>query len=347
MNLLITGAAGFIGSNFVRHALTKWPTVNLVCYDKLTYAGNYENLKGLPIIFIKGDINDYRHLKDIFSEYNIDNVINFAAESHVDRSIHDPQIFLKTNVNGVQTLLDVCRWKWKVQCGQTNEHKFIQVSTDEVYGSLSNPNDYFFEENNLKPSSPYSASKAAADLLCQAYYKTYNFPVAITRCTNNYGPYQFPEKLIPLMIRNALNHKELPVYGDGKQIRDWIYVADHCRALATILDEVDLGQVYNIGAYQTRYNIDVVEKIILQLASLTGDDKINKSLIKFVKDRLGHDKRYAIHAEKIEKDLGWKAYMSFEDGLRVTVNWYLDHQDWLKNIISGDYQHFYDLQYNS
>jgi dTDP-glucose 4,6-dehydratase len=344
MNLLITGVAGFIGTNFVRYALNKWPHANIVGYDNLTYAGNWDNIRDCPITFVHGDINDYKTLKDTFAKYNIDTIINFAAESHVDRSIHDPQIFLKTNVNGTQTLLDVCRWKWKVQRAQINEHKFIQVSTDEVYGSLLDPKSYFSEVSPIKPSSPYAASKASADLLCQAYYKTYDFPVVITRCSNNYGPYQFPEKLIPLMINNAFKHEALPVYGDGKQIRDWIHVNDHCSALDTVLEKGTVGEVYNIGAQQERYNIDVVEKIILTLSSLIGDTKINKGLIKFVKDRPGHDKRYAICPNKI-KTLGWRALIPFENGLTATIKWYLEHTKWLDNIISGEYLEFYKVNY--
>ncbi|MBO8139973.1 MAG: dTDP-glucose 4,6-dehydratase [Thermosipho sp. (in: Bacteria)] len=353
MNILVTGVAGFIGSNFVYYYLEKYKDRKIIGLDKLTYAGNLENLEGLTpeqkkrFKFIKGDINNKELVEYIFEEYNIDGVINFAAESHVDRSIHDPQIFLKTNVLGTQSLLNVAKRYWQIDTQKFKDGvKFLQVSTDEVYGSLG-PTGYFTEETPLDPHSPYSASKASADLIVKAYHDTYKMPINITRCSNNYGPYQFPEKLIPLMIWNALNHKELPVYGDGKQIRDWLYVTDHCRAIDLVFEKGRIGEVYNIGGHNEKENIYIVKKIIEILREKTGDEKINESLIKHVKDRPGHDRRYGIDPAKIKKELGWEPEIMFDEGIEMTIDWYLNNQDWIKRVISGEYLEFYEKNYNS
>ncbi len=347
MKLLVTGCAGFIGANFVYYYLDAHKEDMIIGLDKLTYAGNLANLSNLPddskkrFEFIRGDINNSELINYIFEKYDIDVVVNFAAESHVDRSIFDPHIFLQTNVFGVQTLLGVALSKW----GNSFEgKKFIQVSTDEVYGSLG-PTGYFTEETHLDPHSPYSASKAGGDLIAQAYYHTYKLPVIITRCSNNYGPYQFPEKLIPLTIWNALNHKEIPVYGDGKNVRDWLYVIDHCRAIDMVIHKGRVGEVYNIGGHNERENIYTVKKIIEILRNKTGDNKINETLIKFVKDRPGHDRRYAIDPTKIISELGWKHSLSFEEGIEKTIDWYLNNIEWIKSVISGEYLSFYEKNY--
>ena len=338
----MTGVAGFIGSNFVYYYLNKNPEREIIGLDKITYAGNLENLNNLEksnrerFSLVKGDINDYKLLKKIFSNNEIDGVINFAAESHVDKSIENPSIFLETNILGTQTLLNICKKSWMKDEGNEENQKFLQISTDEVYGSLGSEG-YFTEESQLDPRSPYSASKASADCIVKAYYHTYKFPMNITRCSNNYGPYQFPEKLIPLMISNALKHENLPVYGDGKQIRDWIYVDDHCKAIDLVYEKGKLGEVYNIGGYNERKNINVVKKIIEILNEITNDDKINDELIKHVTDRLGHDRRYGIDPTKIENELQWEHTLNFEQGLRKTIRWYLSNREWLENIISKKY----------
>jgi dTDP-glucose 4,6-dehydratase len=335
MKLLITGGAGFIGSNFIKYMLKKHSDYKIINLDKLTYAGNLENLKDIEnnpnYTFIKGDITDREVVEEIFSndvDY-VDYVVNFAAESHVDRSIKDPSIFLKTNVLGTQVLLDAAR-KYGVK-------KYLQVSTDEVYGSLGDTG-YFTEQTPLAPNSPYSASKASADLLAMAYHRTYGLPVNITRCSNNYGPYQFPEKLIPLIIINALYDRELPVYGDGLNIRDWLYVEDHCRAIDMVLHDGKIGEVYNIGGNNEKRNIEIVKLILKELGK-------PESLINYVKDRPGHDKRYAIDSSKIQKELGWKPTYSFEDGMRRAIQWYLDNKEWWEKIISGEYQQYYEKMY--
>jgi len=331
LKILVTGGAGFIGSNFIRYMIKNYD-YKIINLDKLTYAGNLENLKGIEnhpnYRFIKGDIADRQLVDEIFKE-GIDFVVNFAAESHVDRSIEDPEIFLKTNVMGTQVLLDASK--------KYGTKKFIQISTDEVYGSLDN-GGYFTEETPLSPNSPYSASKASADLLVRAYYKTYGLPVNITRCSNNYGPYQFPEKLIPLMIINALSDRELPVYGDGLNIRDWLYVEDHVRAIDMVLHRGRIGEVYNIGGNNERANIEVVKLILKELGK-------PESLINFVKDRPGHDRRYAIDATKIKKELGWEPKVKFEDGIKMTIKWYIENKDWWQNIISGEYKEYYKRMY--
>lgn len=329
--ILITGGAGFIGSNFVKYINDKYPDYEIVNFDLLTYCGNLENLKGIEFndnySFVKGNISD----KDLVSDTikDCDYVVNFAAESHVDRSIKDPEIFIKSNVLGTQVLLNAA----------LNEgiEKYVQISTDEVYGSLGQTG-YFTEETPLQPNSPYSASKASGDLITRAYYQTFEMPVNITRCSNNYGPYQFPEKLIPLMISNAIENKDLPVYGDGKNIRDWLHVYDHCTAIDLVLHDGKPGEVYNIGGNNEKENIEIVKLILDYL------DK-DESLIKFVDDRLGHDRRYAIDSTKIQEELGWKPKYTFETGIKETIQWYLDNQDWIEKVKSGEYQEYYRKMY--
>jgi len=350
LTLLVTGCAGFIGSNFVYYYLSKYKDRTIIGLDKLTYAGNLKNLENLSdeqksrFKFIKGDICNSELVEYIFQEYDIDGVINFAAESHVDRSILDPQIFLKTNILGTQTLLDVAKKYWYKDGRWKEGKKFLQISTDEVYGTLG-PTGYFTETTPLAPRSPYSASKASADLIVMAYHETYGMPVNITRCSNNYGPYQFPEKLIPLMITNALEHKELPVYGDGKQIRDWLYVQDHCKAIDLVFEKAKPGQIYNIGGNNERENIFIVKKVIEILREMTNDDEINEGLIKHVKDRPGHDRRYAIDARKIRQELGWEPEVEFEEGLKKTIKWYLENRQWVEEIKSGEYKDWWERNY--
>jgi dTDP-glucose 4,6-dehydratase len=329
--ILVTGGCGFIGSNFIRHMLSKYP-YSIINLDKLTYAGNLENLKEIEndsrYTFIKGDIENKADIEKIFSS-DIDIVINFAAESHVDRSIMDPDAFIKTNIIGTFNLLETVK-KGRVK-------RFIQVSTDEVYGSLGKEGK-FREDTPLTPNSPYSASKASADILAMAYYKTYRTPVMITRCSNNYGPYQFPEKLIPLVITNALVDMELPVYGDGMNIRDWIHVLDHCEAIDIVLHKGESGNVYNIGAENERTNIEIV-KLILNILGKP------ETLIKYVKDRPGHDRRYAIDSTKIKKELGFKTKVGFKMGMEETVAWYIENKSWWKRIKSGEYLKYYNKMY--
>ncbi len=326
MILLVTGVAGFIGSNFVQYYLNKHAERKIIGIDSLTYAGNLENLSWVldnqRFEFIKADICDAEAIVSIFEQNNIDGIINFAAESHVDRSIHDPQIFLKTNILGTQNLLDIAKKFWCKAGHWLEDKKFFQISTDEVYGTLG-ATGYFTEKTPLDPHSPYSASKASADFICKAYFDTFGMPVNITRCSNNYGPYQFPEKLIPLMIKNALNHRQLPVYGDGKQIRDWLYVQDHCKAIDMVFEKAAAGKIYNVGGHNERENIYIVKKILKILKEKTGDDKINDGLIKHVKDRLGHDRRYAIDASLIKEEIGWEPAIMFDDGIEMTIDWYL------------------------
>ncbi|SHI89475.1 dTDP-glucose 4,6-dehydratase [Desulfofundulus thermosubterraneus] len=348
MKLLVTGGAGFIGSNFTRYILQACPGVSVINLDKLTYAGNLENLADLADhprhAFIHGDICDRRLVGEIFSR-GVDAVINFAAESHVDRSIVDASPFIETNVRGTQVLLDAAAEYWKdrfggrAAAGAEEPVIFIQVSTDEVYGSLG-PEGRFTEGSPLKPSSPYSASKAAADLLALAYHRTYGLPVVITRCSNNYGPYQFPEKLIPLMITNALENQPLPVYGDGLNMRDWLHVEDHCRALELVLFRGKPGEVYNIGGHGERTNLEVVQAILKHLGK-------PESLIRFVKDRPGHDRRYAIDPSKITRELGWEPRHKFEEGLAATVEWYIINRSWWERIKSGAYREYYQKMYGA
>ncbi|EJV57863.1 dTDP-glucose 4,6-dehydratase [Bacillus wiedmannii] len=333
MKVLVTGGAGFIGSNFVRYMVKKYPEYNIVNLDALTYAGNLENLKDIEEVsnyrFIKGDIADRQFINQLFKEEKFDYVLNFAAESHVDRSITNPDIFIQTNIQGTQVLLDAAK--------NAEVKKYLQVSTDEVYGTLGETG-YFTEDTPLASNSPYSSSKAGADLLVRAYHETFGLPVNITRCSNNYGPFHFPEKLIPLMIINALNDKQLPVYGDGLNVRDWLHVEDHCQAIDLVLHKGKNGEVYNVGGNNERTNIEIVKTILKAL------DK-PESLIKYVTDRPGHDRRYAIDAKKLREELGWSPKYNFDTGIEQTIKWYLENQDWWKNIISGEYQEYFKNQY--
>ena len=335
-NILVTGGAGFIGGNFIHYLLGNRPDCHITCLDALTYAGNLETLKSVledsRLRFVHGDITDREAVYHLFEEENFDAVVNFAAESHVDRSIDTPEVFLKTNILGTQVLLDACN--------RFGTGRYHQVSTDEVYGDLplDRPVLFFTEETPIHTSSPYSASKASADLLVTAYYRTYGTPVTISRCSNNYGPYHFPEKLIPLMILNALEDKPLPVYGDGKNVRDWLYVEDHCRAIELILENGRVGEVYNVGGHHEKQNIEVVKTILHALGK-------SEELIAFVKDRPGHDRRYAIDPSKIHRELGWLPQTSFEDGIQTTVEWYLQNRSWWEHIRSGDYRRYYEQQY--
>jgi dTDP-glucose 4,6-dehydratase len=336
MKIIVTGGAGFIGGNFIHYILGKYPEDNVICLDALTYAGNLETLA--PVMdrpnfrFVNGDITDRDAVETLFAGERPDVVVNFAAESHVDRSIDDPGVFLRTNILGTQVLMDACR---KYQTA-----RFHQVSTDEVYGDLplDRPDLLFTEETPLHTSSPYSASKASSDLLVLAYHRTFKLPVTISRCSNNYGPYQFPEKLIPLMIANALNDKPLPVYGRGENVRDWLYVEDHCKAIDIIMWKGRIGEVYNIGGHNEMRNIDIV-KLILQVLG-KGED-----LITYVTDRAGHDLRYAIDPAKIHRELGWLPETNFAGGIQKTIRWYLDNRSWWENIISGEYQKYYAKMY--
>ncbi len=334
MKILVTGAAGFIGGNYVHYLVEKYPDDKIVALDKLTYAGNIETLEPVmdKIKFVKEDICNRSAIYKLFEEENFDVVVNFAAESHVDRSIEDPEIFLQTNIIGTQVLMDASR-KYKVK-------RYHQVSTDEVYGDLplDRPDLFFMEDTPLETSSPYSASKASADLLVQAYHRTFKLPITISRCSNNYGPYQFPEKLIPLMIARALDNEKLPVYGKGENVRDWLHVKDHCSAIDLIVRNGKVGEVYNIGGHNERTNLEVVKTILKQL------DK-PESLINYVTDRPGHDQRYAIDPTKITNELGWNPEYNFDTGIKQTIDWYLDNKSWWQNIISGEYQQYYEKMY--
>ena len=336
MTILVTGGAGFIGSNFIFHMLKKYPGYRIVCLDKLTYAGNLSTLSSVleepNFRFVRLDICDREGVFRLFEEERPDIVVNFAAESHVDRSIEDPGIFLQTNILGTATLMDACR-KFGVR-------RYHQVSTDEVYGDLplERPDLFFTETTPLHTSSPYSASKASADLLVLAYHRTYSLPVTTSRCSNNYGPYHFPEKLIPLMIINALEEKPLPVYGTGENVRDWLYVEDHCKAIDLIIHKGREGEVYNVGGHNERKNIDIVRLICKALGK-------SESLITYVADRKGHDMRYAIDPTKIHNELGWLPETKFEDGIQKTIRWYLDNKPWWQEIVSGDYRNYYQRMY--
>ena len=338
MNIFVTGGAGFIGANYIFYMLREHPDYRIVCLDKLTYAGNLSTLE--PIIqnpnfrFEKIDICDREAVCRLFEEEKPDIVVNFAAESHVDRSIEDPEVFLRTNILGTQVLMDACR-KYGIQ-------RFHQVSTDEVYGDLplDKPDLFFTEKTPLHASSPYSASKASADMLVQAYHRTYGLPVTISRCSNNYGPYQFPEKLIPLMIANALADKPLPVYGDGLNVRDWLYVEDHCRAIDLIIHNERVGEVYNVGGHNEMSNISIVKLICSELGK-------PETLIKYVTDRKGHDRRYAIDPDKIHSELGWLPETKFADGIKETVRWYLNNKEWWETIVSGEYKNYYEKMYGN
>ena len=392
---LVTGAAGFIGANFLKYILNKHKDIFVVVLDKLTYAGNLKNieeeLKDKRVELVKGNICNNELVENIFSKYNIDYVVNFAAESHVDRSIENPKLFLETNILGTQTLLDTAKKFWTIGKDEKGYpvykegKKYLQVSTDEVYGSLKkdilegkkltfNDKDldvllenrgevktfgtkFFTEETPLSPKSPYSTSKASADMLVTAYMETYHMPINITRCSNNYGAYQFPEKLIPLIINNVLHGKALPVYGDGMNVRDWLYVEDHCKGIDIVLEKGRLEEVYNIGGFNEETNINIVKLIIDTISRImtneieyrkilkTDLENINYSLITYVQDRLGHDARYAIDPSKIVKELGWYPETPFVIGIEKTIRWYLDNQEWLKNVTSGDYQKYYEEMY--
>jgi len=377
MTYLITGGAGFIGSNFVKHMLAAHPQAKLIILDSLTYAGNLgtlsEELKNENVTFIKGDICDRTVTEKIFSDYQIDFVVNFAAESHVDRSIENPQLFLQVNVLGTQNLLDTAKKYWTTGKDENNYPiwkdgvKYLQVSTDEVYGSLGDEG-YFTEDTPLSPRSPYSAGKTGGDLIVQAYGETYKMPVTITRCSNNYGPYHFPEKLIPLIIKNILSGKQLPVYGDGSNVRDWLYVEDHCKAIDSVLHRGKVNEVYNVGGHNEKKNIDIVKLVIktihdimekepeyrqvLKKKEMMADGSIdiswiNDDLISFVKDRQGHDHRYAIDPTKISTELGWLPETSFDKGIVKTIYWYLQNQDWVEEVTSGDYMKYYELMYGN
>ena len=334
--ILVTGGAGFIGGNFVHYMVDKYPNYMIVNLDALTYAGNLETcqpVEGKPNYkFVKGDITDRKFIFDLFEKEKFDIIVNFAAESHVDRSVTDPEIFIKTNVLGTQVLMDAAR--------SFGVERYHQVSTDEVYGDLplDRPDLFFTEETPLHTSSPYSASKASADLLVLAYHRTFRLPITISRCSNNYGPYHFPEKLIPLMISRALNDEALPVYGNGENIRDWLHVYDHCVAIDLILHKGKVGEVYNVGGHNERTNLDVVKTILKVLNK-------PESLITYVKDRPGHDLRYAIDPTKLETELGWKPTYNFDTGIKQTIQWYLDHKQWWEHIISGEYQNYFEKQY--
>lgn len=336
MTIIVTGGAGFIGSNFIFYMMKKYPDYRIICLDKLTYAGNLSTLA--PIMnkpnfrFVKMDICDRKAVYSLFEEEHPDIVVNFAAESHVDRSILNPEIFLETNIIGTSVLMDACR-KYGIQ-------RYHQVSTDEVYGDLplDRPDLFFTEKTPLHTSSPYSSSKAGADLLVGAYYRTYGFPCTISRCSNNYGPYQFPEKLIPLMMMNALEDKPLPVYGDGKNVRDWLYVEDHCKAIDLIIHKGTVGETYNIGGHNEMANIDIVKLILKELNK-------PESLITYVQDRKGHDRRYAIDPAKIHMELGWLPETKFADGIKMTIRWYLDNKSWWQDVVSGEYENYYKKMY--
>lgn len=336
MKIIVTGGAGFIGSNFIFHMLETHPDYHIICLDKLTYAGNLSTLKDIMhkpnFTFVKGDICDRKGVYELFEKERPNIVVNFAAESHVDRSIDNPSIFLQTNIIGTSILMDACR-EYKVD-------RFHQVSTDEVYGDLPlNRPDLLFTENTpLHTSSPYSSSKASADLLVLSYYRTYGLPVSISRCSNNYGPYHFPEKLIPLMIANALNNKALPIYGEGLNVRDWLYVEDHCKAIDLIIHKGRVGEVYNVGGHNEMANIDIVKLICKELNK-------PESLITYVADRKGHDMRYAIDPTKIHNELGWLPETTFAQGIKKTIKWYLDNRKWWETIISGEYKNYYEKMY--
>ncbi len=336
MRIIVTGGAGFIGSNFIFYMLKKYPEYRIICLDKLTYAGNLSTLESVMdnpnFRFVKADICDRNAVYQLFEEEKPDMVVNFAAESHVDRSIENPEIFLETNIIGTSVLLDACK-KYGIQ-------RYHQVSTDEVYGDLpiDRPDLFFTETTPIHTSSPYSSSKASADLLVLAYHRTYDIPVSISRCSNNYGPYHFPEKLIPLMIINALHDKALPVYGNGLNVRDWLYVEDHCKAIDLIIHQGRVGEVYNVGGHNEKANIDIVKIILKEL------DK-PESLITYVADRKGHDMRYAIDPTKIHEELGWLPDTKFEDGIKKTIKWYLENRKWWEDIVNGEYQNYYEKMY--
>lgn len=353
---LVTGGAGFIGSNYIHYMFKKYDDkIRIINVDKLTYAGNLENLRDVErrenYSFIRADICDSKAIKEVFKENEIDRVVHFAAESHVDRSIKDPEVFVKTNVLGTLVMLNAAKEAWELSNGTFKpDKKFLHVSTDEVYGSLDEDGGYFYETTPYDPHSPYSASKASSDMLVRSYIDTYGFPANITNCSNNYGPYQFPEKLIPLMINNALHGKNLPVYGDGKNIRDWLYVEDHAKGIDLVQEKGRVFETYNIGGHNEKTNIEIVTIIIDLLLELLPDTdprkrNVSRDLITFVTDRKGHDRRYAIAPDKIKKEVGWEPDTMFKDGIRKTIQWYLEHEEWISNVTSGQYQEYYRRMY--
>ena len=351
---LVTGGAGFIGSNYIHYMFRKYDNeIRIINVDALTYAGNLENLKEVEdrknYTFIKADITDKDAIAKIFADNDIDRVVHFAAESHVDRSIKNPEVFVQTNDLGTAVMLNCAKAAWELPDGSYKEgKKFLHVSTDEVYGSLEEDGGYFYETTPYAPHSPYSASKASSDMLVKSYMDTYHFPANITNCSNNYGPYQFPEKLIPLIINNALHGKKLPVYGDGKNVRDWLYVEDHARAIDTIFHKGKVSETYNIGGFNEWKNIDIVRVIIRTVDRLLGNPEgFSDELITYVTDRKGHDLRYAIDSRKLKRELGWEPSLQFEEGIERTVRWYLDNQAWLDNITSGEYENYYANMYGS
>ena len=353
---LVTGGAGFIGSNYIHYMFQKYNNeIRIINVDKLTYAGNLENLKDIEnrenYTFVKADICDSEAIMKIFDENDIDRVVHFAAESHVDRSIRNPEVFVKTNVLGTLVMLNAAKSAWELPDGTFKpDKKFLHVSTDEVYGSLEEDGGFFYETTPYDPHSPYSASKASSDMLVKAYMDTYKFPANITNCSNNYGPYQFPEKLIPLIINNALHGKKLPVYGDGLNIRDWLYVDDHAKGIDMVQEHGKLGESYNIGGHNEKRNIEIINIIIETLQEILPDTdprkaNVSKDLITYVEDRKGHDRRYAIAPDKIKAEIGWEPETMFKDGIKKTIAWYLEHEDWMNNVTSGDYQKYYEDMY--
>ncbi len=355
---LVTGGAGFIGSNYIHYILGKYGNdIRIINVDKLTYAGNLGNLKDIEdrdnYTFVRADICDSEAISALFEQQDIDRVVHFAAESHVDRSIRNPDVFVKTNVLGTLTMLNAAKAAWEQEDGSfLPDHKFLHVSTDEVYGSLEEDGGYFYETTPYDPHSPYSASKASSDFLVKAYMDTYHFPANITNCSNNYGPYQFPEKLIPLMINNALNGRSLPVYGDGKNVRDWLYVEDHCKGIDMVQEKGRLFETYNIGGHNEKQNIEIIRIILNRLQEILpdGDPRkahINEDLITYVEDRKGHDRRYAIAPDKIRAEVGWYPETCFEEGIKKTIDWYLNHKEWMENVTSGDYLKYYEEMYHT
>ncbi len=353
---LVTGGAGFIGSNYIHYMFGKYgDEIRIINVDKLTYAGNLENLKDIEnrenYTFIRADICDKEAIREIFAQNDIDRVVHFAAESHVDRSIRNPEVFVQTNVLGTAVMLNAAREAWEKEDGTyPGDKKFLHVSTDEVYGSLPEGEGYFYETTPYSPHSPYSSSKAGSDMLVKAYMDTYHFPANITNCSNNYGPYQFPEKLIPLIINNALQGKKLPVYGDGKNVRDWLYVEDHAKAIDMVQEKGRLFETYNVGGHNEKQNIEIVEIILDTLREMLPDDDprkahVSRDLITYVEDRKGHDRRYAIAPDKIKAEIGWEPETMFKEGIKKTIRWFFENEEWMKNVTSGDYQKYYDAMY--
>lgn len=352
---LVTGGAGFIGSNYIHYMFKKYDkNIRIINVDALTYAGNLENLKGVEsrpnYTFVKADICDKEAIGKIFAENDIDRVVHFAAESHVDRSIRNPEIFVQTNVLGTLVMLNCAKEAWETPDGFLPDKKFLHVSTDEVYGSLSEEDEFFYETTPYDPHSPYSASKASSDMLVKSYIDTYRFPANITNCSNNYGPYQFPEKLIPLIINNALQGKKLPVYGDGKNVRDWLYVEDHAKAIDMVQELGTLGQTYNVGGHNEKQNIEIIHIILDTLREMLPEsdprrELVGEHLITYVEDRKGHDRRYAIAPDKIKAEIGWKPETMFAEGIKKTIQWFFENEEWMKRVTSGDYQKYYEEMY--